>query len=81
VSESRPRSSAWTHFHVVAWAIEGAGQGAGSTMTKAGITDRHAIRAVRKNRPDLSTEQRFSLAEIATTNKPDLKPPTPTCEH
>ena len=39
------------------------------TITKAGITDRHAMWATRKNPPDLTTEQRTSLAEIADTNK------------
>jgi len=38
------------------------------TMTKAGITDRHAMWATRKNPTDLSGEQRTSLAGIATTN-------------
>jgi transposase len=38
------------------------------TMTTAGITDRHAMWATRKNPPDLTGEQRTSLAEIADTN-------------
>lgn len=53
----------------MAWAIEALDKVRVRTMTKAGIIDRHAMWAVRKNPPDLSTEQRSSLAEIATTNK------------
>ena len=51
VSARRPRSSAWTHFHVVAWAIKALDQLRVRTMTKAGITDRHAMWAVHKTRP------------------------------
>ncbi len=40
----------------------------GRTMTKAGISDRHAMWAVRKNPADLTCEQRTSLASITTTN-------------
>jgi transposase len=38
------------------------------TMTHAGITDRHAMWATRKNPGDLTGEQRTSLAAIADTN-------------
>jgi len=38
------------------------------TMTRAGIHDRHAMWAVRKNPPELTGEQRTSLATIADTN-------------
>ena len=51
VSARRPRSSAWTHFHVVAWAIKALDKLRVRTMTKAGITDRHAMWAVHKTRP------------------------------
>jgi len=56
-------------FHVVAWTMKALDKVRVRTMTRAGITDRHAMWAVRKNPPDLSTEQRTSLAEIATSNK------------
>jgi transposase len=39
------------------------------TMTRAGITDRHAMWATRKNPAGLTGEQRTSLAQIAVTNK------------
>ena len=39
------------------------------TMTRAGISDRHAMWAVRKNPPDLTCEQRTGLAQIADTNR------------
>jgi transposase len=56
-------------FHVVAWAIKALDKVRVRTMTHAGISDRHAMWAVRKNPPDLTTEQRTSLAEIAETNR------------
>ena len=56
-------------FHVVAWAMKALDKVRARTITKAGITDRHAMWATRKNPPDLTTEQRTSLAEIADTNK------------
>ena len=37
-------------------------------MTRAGIRDRHAMWAMRKNPADLTGEQRTSLAAIADTN-------------
>ena len=55
-------------FHVVMWTMRALDKVRVRTMTRAGITDRHAMWAVRKNPPDLSTEQRTSLAEIAATN-------------
>src|SRR6516165_7982504 len=55
-------------FHVVAWAMKALDKVRVRTMTKAGIRDRHAMWATRKNPPDLTCEQRTSLAEIATTN-------------
>jgi transposase len=39
------------------------------TMAKAGVRDRHAMWATRKNPGDLTCEQRTSLAEITVTNK------------
>jgi hypothetical protein len=56
VSAHRPRSSAWTHFHVLAWAIKALDQMRVRTMIKAGITDRQAMWVVSKTSPDLSTE-------------------------
>jgi len=55
-------------FHVVAWAMKALDKVRVRTMTRAGIRDRHAMWAVRKNPPELTGEQRTSLAEIATTN-------------
>ena len=56
-------------FHVVAWAMKALDKVRVRTMTKAGIGDRHAMWATRKNPQDLNLEQRSSLAEITTTNK------------
>ena len=56
-------------FHVVSWAMKALDKVRVRTMTKAGISDRHAMWAVRKNPPDLTTEQRSSLAQIADTNR------------
>ena len=56
-------------FHVVVWAMKALDKVRVRTMTKAGITDRHAMWATRKNPPDLTGEQRTSLAEIADTNR------------
>ena len=56
-------------FHVVAWALKALDKVRVRTMTRAGIRDRHAMWATRKNPPDLTGEQRTSLAEIAATNK------------
>lgn len=56
-------------FHVVSWALKALDRVRVRTMTNAGIRDRHAMWAVRKNPPDLSTEQRTSLAAIADTNR------------
>ena len=55
-------------FHVVAWAMKALDKVRVRTMTKAGISDRHAMWAVRKNPADLTCEQRTSLASITTTN-------------
>jgi transposase len=55
-------------LHVVAWAMKALDKVRVRTMTRAGIRDRHAMWAVRKNPPELTGEQRTSLAEIATTN-------------
>ena len=49
-------------FHVVVWAMKALDKVRVRTMTKAGISDRHAMWAVRKNPPDLTSEQRTSLA-------------------
>jgi transposase len=56
-------------FHAVMWAMKALDKVRTRTMTTAGITDRHAMWATRKNPSDLSGEQRTSLAEIAATNK------------
>lgn len=55
-------------FHVVAWAMKALDKVRVRTMARAGIRDRHAMWAVRKNPPELTGEQRTSLAAIATTN-------------
>ncbi len=55
-------------FHVVAWALKALDKVRVRTMTRAGIRDRHAMWAVRKNPADLTGEQRTSLAAIADTN-------------
>lgn len=55
-------------FHVVAWTLKALDKVRVRTMTRAGIADRHAMWAVRKNPPDLTCEQRTSLASITTTN-------------
>jgi transposase len=56
-------------FHVVLWAMKALDKVRVRTMTKAGISDRHAMWATRKNPPDLTGEQRTSLAAIADTNR------------
>jgi len=56
-------------FHVVSWALKALDKVRARTMTKAGIADRHALWATRKNPADLTREQRTSLAEIAVTNR------------
>jgi transposase len=56
-------------FHVVAWAMKALDKVRVRTMTRAGITDRHAMWATRKNPPELTGEQRTSLAGIADTNR------------
>jgi transposase len=53
----------------VAWALKALDKVRVRTVTKAGISDRHAMWAVRKNPADLTCEQRTSLASITTTNK------------
>jgi transposase len=55
-------------FHVVVWAMKALDKVRVRTMTKAGISDKHAIWATRKNPDDLTGEQRTSLAGIAVTN-------------
>lgn len=52
----------------MAWALKALDKVRVRTITKAGITDRHAMWAVRKNPADLTGEQRTSLAAIADTN-------------
>jgi transposase len=56
-------------FHVVSWALKALDKVRVRTMAKAGIRDRHAMWATRKNPADLTGEQRSSLAEIAVTNR------------
>lgn len=55
-------------YHVVAWAMKALDKVRVRTMTRAGVRDRHAMWAVRKNPADLTGEQRSSLAAITTTN-------------
>lgn len=55
-------------FHVVMWALKALDTVRARTMTHAGIKDRHAMWATRKNPGDLTGEQRTSLAAIADTN-------------
>jgi transposase len=55
-------------FHVVMWMMKALDKVRGRTMAKAGIRDRHAMWAVRKNPVDLTCEQRTSLASITRTN-------------
>jgi transposase len=56
-------------YHVVAWAMKALDKVRVRTMTKAGVRDRHAMWATRKNPPFLTGEQRSSLAAIADTNR------------
>ena len=56
-------------YHVVAWAMKALDKVRVRTMTNAGVRDRHAMWATRKNPADLTTEQRTSLASITTTNR------------
>jgi transposase len=56
-------------FHVVAWAMKALDKVRVRTMAKAGVRDRHAMWATRKNPADLTGEQKTSMAEIAVTNK------------
>nr|WP_050947673.1 transposase [Mycobacterium xenopi] len=55
-------------FHVVAWALKALDRVRVRTMPRAGVRDRHAMWAVRKNPADLTGEQRTSLAAIPATN-------------
>ncbi|UQX09537.1 ISL3 family transposase [Candidatus Mycobacterium methanotrophicum] len=55
-------------FHVVAWALKALDKVRVRTMARAGVRDRHAMWAVRKNPADLTGEQRTSLAAITATN-------------
>lgn len=56
-------------FHVVAWAIKALDKVRVATMARAGIRDRHAMWATRKNPADLTDAQHTSLAAITATNK------------
>jgi transposase len=56
-------------FHVVMWTMKALDKVRVRTMTKAGVCDRHAMWATRKNPPELTGEQRTSLAEISVTNR------------
>jgi transposase len=56
-------------FHAVAWSLKALDKVRVRTMTKAGISDKHAMWATRKNPPDLTGEQRDSLAAVADTNR------------
>ncbi|BBU20316.1 transposase [Mycobacterium xenopi] len=55
-------------FHVVAWALKALDRVRVRTMARAGVRDRHAMWAVRKNPAHLTGEQRTSLAAITATN-------------
>ena len=57
-------------FHVVAWAMKALDKVRVPTMVTAGVRDRHAMWATRKNPADLTGEQKTSLAGIAATNRP-----------
>jgi transposase len=56
-------------FHVVSWALKALDKVRVQTMARAGIRDRHAMWATRKDPADLTGEQRTSLSEIAVTNR------------
>jgi transposase len=56
-------------FHVVVWTLKALDKVRTRTMAKAGVRDRNAMWATRKNPSDLTGEQRTSLAAIADTNK------------
>jgi transposase len=56
-------------FHIVAWALKALDKVRVRTMTKAGIRDKHAIWATRKNPDDLTGQQRTSLTEISVANR------------
>jgi len=56
-------------FHVVVWAMTALDKVRVRTMSAAGIRDRQAMWATRKNPVDLTGEQRTSLASIAATNR------------
>jgi transposase len=56
-------------FHVVMWTMKALDKVRVRTMIKAGIRDRNAMWATRKNPDDLTGEQRTSLSEISVTNR------------
>jgi transposase len=56
-------------FHIVAWALKALDKVRVRTMAKAGVRDRHAMWATRKNPADLTGEQKTSLAEISVANR------------
>jgi transposase len=56
-------------FHVVLWAMKALDKVRVRTMKNAGVRDRNAMWATRKNPADLTGEQKTSLAAIADTNK------------
>ena len=56
-------------FHVVAWALKVLDRLRVRTLAHAGVRDRHAMWATRKNPADLSCAQRTSLAAITDTNR------------
>ncbi|WP_256469554.1 transposase [Candidatus Mycobacterium methanotrophicum] len=53
----------------MAWALKAPDRARVRTMAHAGVRDRHAMRATRKNPADLTGEQRTSLAETTDTNR------------
>jgi transposase len=68
VSARRPRSSSWTHFHVLAWAIKALDKMRVRTRIKGGITDRQAVGG--KQKPARSEHRvAFGLNAIAHTDK------------
>jgi transposase len=56
-------------FHAVMWTLKALDKVRVRTMKSAGVRDRNAMWATRKNPEDLTGEQRTSLAEIADTNR------------
>lgn len=56
----------------MAWALKALDKVRVRTMTNAGISDRHAMWATRKDPAGLTGEQRTSLAGIASPTRPSI---------